>query len=929
MNKLKLAKTLLLVNCIAMAVAVCFFPFATIALYQENSNFNTQGNFPGQVGLRSYFQEGTGTSDNPYVISRPIHFYNLTRLQNIGIFSDKKYYFSLGYDTNGDGTKEFYIDNSSSSTQSYLDMSLYQTSPLLSIGNEGTPFLGDFNGNGLVIKNLSIKSGPEDVGVFGYTYTGSNVHDVYFNNLTITDNGYDESISGITNLFTRTDVGSLTYNSADIVTTSTSFTDLTKSFVATMPGTTSRVRFELRSSSEYLTVSNNSGTWSATINDSTKTNSVYNNTTFVAASGNRINARLSIVGILFDATTGISYSRVLSTYLITFVNAITSGASVVTFKVSQDYVDSTSSTSYTQYAHGVNIGYLIGHCDGSATNCFVYGGTLSLNNTTSNVHPMAQETETGLIGEVGPAIENEYGKKIDDIQSGDTGVINFTKMYSDIIGSNTFSDFSLKGSTYQQYTPVTDNVFVGYLRNTHQSTSTYFTNSANTIDFSGQQVIKDDDTTDRGLGVFELASGETSSADYDSCNLGMNQFVVSKDSANTFDTIYYTTAEFDNLNGLSGDQVTNWGRDKSGDNLLLTPKTIPSFSDDYTWNSYFEKHFNYVIKVPLTSSIDSTTNLNNPDYPNYFSNTNSNFLKKYFSYKLISKDGTVPSYTDKTFGVFIKNVNRQTKVTSNITSFDSYLSLSAINTGSKYSVATGTTTPYSTINFSISSDYGANVTLIGASRSGTGGYISIYDKAVTLASTVKANNNPVRYPAYSMYCPNISDVDSRYYFNYSGNDLTTTATKLTTSNNLYCHTFKIPKGDYFVTSPNGTCDVYYVCVQGQGDKGNYGNVSNTFSNLNTIKNVDFIGTDPSATGFTYQDNDRLKVALKGTFDNTSGDFVVTPGTQVTDANGNITDNPLTITKATNLKTLYILNNGYYSITFNGETFKTQYKEYTA
>src|SRR5574344_352876 len=928
MDKLKLAKGLLLANCIAMAVVVCFFPFATIALYQANADYSAQGTYPGQVGLRSYFQEGTGTSDNPFVISRPVHFYNLTRLQNIGIFSDKKYYFSLGYDTDGDGTKEFYVDNSSSSTQKYLDMSLYQTSPLLSIGNEGTLFLGDFNGNSLVIKNLSIESGPEGCWCFGYTYTGSSVHDVYFNNLKITDNGYDESISGITNLFTRTDNGSMTYNDASIVATPTIYSDLTKTFVATMPGTTSGVRFELRSSSEYLTITNNNDVWSATINQSAETNSIYNNSTFLAGNGTRINARLSIVGILFNPSTGISYSRVFSTYLVTFINTIVDGTSTITCKVRLDYVDSTNQ-DYTQYAHGVNIGYLIGHCDGSATNCFIYGGTLSLNNSVTNVHPMAQETDTGLIGEIGPAIENEYGKKIDEIQSGDTGVINFTKMYSDIVGSNTFSDFSLKGITYQQYTPVTDNAFIGYLRHTHQSTSTYFTNSANTVDFSGQQVIKDDDTTDRGLGVFELASGETSSADYDSCNLGMNQFVVSKDSANTFDTIYYTTAEFDNLDGLSGDQVTNWGRDKSGDNLLLTPKTIPSFSDEYTWNSYFEKHFNYVIKVPLTSSIDSTTNLNNPDYPNYFSNTNSNFLKKYFSYKLISKDGTVPTYTDKTFGVFIKNVNRQTKVTSNITSFDSYLSLSAIGSSSKYSVASGTTTPYSTLNFSISSEYGANVTLLGASRSGTGGYISIYDNAVTLASTVTGSNNPVRYPAYSRDCPNISDVDSRYYFDYSGNDLTTTATKLTTSNNLYCHTFKIPKGDYFVTSPNGTCDVCYVCVQGQGDKGNYGNVSNTFSNLNTIKNVDFIGTDPSATGFTYQDNDRLKVALRGTFDNTRGDFVVTPGTQVTDANGNITDNPLTITKASNLKTLYILNNGYYSSTCNGETFKTQYKEYTA
>ena len=55
----------------------------------------------GDIGLRNYFFAGDGSEENPFEIVSPVHFYNLTRLQNLGIFPEKKY-FQVGHDF-GDG----------------------------------------------------------------------------------------------------------------------------------------------------------------------------------------------------------------------------------------------------------------------------------------------------------------------------------------------------------------------------------------------------------------------------------------------------------------------------------------------------------------------------------------------------------------------------------------------------------------------------------------------------------------------------------------------------------------------------------------------------------------------------------------------------------------------------------------------------------
>ena len=60
------------------AVAFSWFNGPKVELNDEIVN--------GEIGLRGYFYQGKGTISEPYEIVKPNHYYNFTRLQNLGIF---------------------------------------------------------------------------------------------------------------------------------------------------------------------------------------------------------------------------------------------------------------------------------------------------------------------------------------------------------------------------------------------------------------------------------------------------------------------------------------------------------------------------------------------------------------------------------------------------------------------------------------------------------------------------------------------------------------------------------------------------------------------------------------------------------------------------------------------------------------------------
>jgi len=154
---------------------------------------NIQPDIPSSV-LTSYFYCGTGTSSDPYVITKPVHYYNLVNLweNNYDGFNvDGGVYIQLGYqfdDTNYQF--ESYDDNGAlieDTYSTYLNMNYYSNSRVLyPIGSGTHPFTGHLDGKGLTIENLYISgNGRCDLGIFGYVTADATITNVYYDDVII------------------------------------------------------------------------------------------------------------------------------------------------------------------------------------------------------------------------------------------------------------------------------------------------------------------------------------------------------------------------------------------------------------------------------------------------------------------------------------------------------------------------------------------------------------------------------------------------------------------------------------------------------------------------------------------------------------------------------------------------------------------------
>ncbi len=101
---------------LAAGISTTAFSFAWFSNHNRVEK-NIQGQTAG-----AYFARGKGTQEDPFVINRPIHLYNLAWLQNVGHFDDEKTYFIIEKD---------------------LDMTGWTLPP---IGNEFHPFIGELDG---------------------------------------------------------------------------------------------------------------------------------------------------------------------------------------------------------------------------------------------------------------------------------------------------------------------------------------------------------------------------------------------------------------------------------------------------------------------------------------------------------------------------------------------------------------------------------------------------------------------------------------------------------------------------------------------------------------------------------------------------------------------------------------------------------------
>ena len=131
-------------------IAVCsiLFTVSSSLMWFDNKTTITPDEVTGSSD-GAYYASGSGTKDDPYIINQPRHLYNLAWLQYLGAYNK---------DTGTDGIDEVYFKvegTTNSAGDSVLDMDGWVLPP---IGTEENPFVGNFNGNNTIIKNLTVSN---------------------------------------------------------------------------------------------------------------------------------------------------------------------------------------------------------------------------------------------------------------------------------------------------------------------------------------------------------------------------------------------------------------------------------------------------------------------------------------------------------------------------------------------------------------------------------------------------------------------------------------------------------------------------------------------------------------------------------------------------------------------------------------------------
>jgi hypothetical protein len=127
----------------------------------------------------NYFADGDGSETDPFIIAKPEHMFNLSYLQEFGLFANQQYFFKIANPQNGDPIT---IDFQGTD----VPFIYQQINP---VGNHIFPFNGAFDGNNSTLKSLTIDgTGQQDIGVFGYVGANSNIFDLFIDQPTIISN---------------------------------------------------------------------------------------------------------------------------------------------------------------------------------------------------------------------------------------------------------------------------------------------------------------------------------------------------------------------------------------------------------------------------------------------------------------------------------------------------------------------------------------------------------------------------------------------------------------------------------------------------------------------------------------------------------------------------------------------------------------------
>ncbi len=221
---------------------------ASVAWFIAEEN-TLRANVSGSV-VEEYFHCGSGTQADPFVITRPMHYYHLveffqrkTELGSSARFGTDYLYFQIGYDLDGNasnGLEVYAYDNDGTTDDTYskvLNMAYFAgDNALMPVGTSECPFFGYFDGGAsstaskcIKITNLNIKSQEDvvlhnqsttttrytsDVGMFGYVSDNDGsgnstvIENLYVENLTIDTTGAvanKNPTSGISHTSAHTD----------------------------------------------------------------------------------------------------------------------------------------------------------------------------------------------------------------------------------------------------------------------------------------------------------------------------------------------------------------------------------------------------------------------------------------------------------------------------------------------------------------------------------------------------------------------------------------------------------------------------------------------------------------------------------------------------------------------------------------------------
>lgn len=665
--------TLLSTTVVAMVVSL------SAALYVKDADGS--GSY-GEIALRSYFHSGDGkTLETAYTITRPQHMYNLSRLQSLGVFKEKTY-FKLGttaLDPNGLQPMCYGPDNVT--PVPFLDMSdsNYNSFPINAIGSESVPFYGEFDGQGLELKNLKVYADPEDAGLFGYTAHGSKITNLFLDNVTINALGYTTGYSDLygsdstlsSNVYysythTPSSISDRVFNSANPETTAAATFDATGYFAgdaSALPANPPFVvahwpsasqddlhDYSLLVSGDFLSL--NKATNTITVNFSEvfklfKTEKEKEDVKTPLLSSSSV----SIIASRTDAD-GLDHSKVLTTLNFNF-----SLASKTSNSISMEVRIGNEHTN--------NIGLIAGHCDGTIRDVYVHDGKFNINNnaggTVSGTYtPMENGSSFGLIGLVGNSVHDVAAENSDSAtKTGkDIGVLDFTTIYDDIVGDGTFPspDQTLEEENLDgiKYYPLSSSKYLDYLRYHDINDDFYVTKEKNYVSLRGKQVVWNTD-----LGIFTVVTDPSIDGivlDVDSGFTDLNPTSTIHKEDDDVDYLYYAMGEYSSKSGIPFSEYRDSLETNTPSTMLVGhhfPKAGELSVEGFEQREW---HQNYIFRFQIDKNYRDGLDTKRLYFSDVDTSTDGGaFISSYFQYKLRDQSGLpIPENNPKS-GVMLRD----------------------------------------------------------------------------------------------------------------------------------------------------------------------------------------------------------------------------------------------------------------------------------